>query len=185
MIRIVGIFVVIALSTLTFLPSSFAEIERVEMEVNGMTCPFCVYGIEKKLKALPEVKDAEANLKRGMVDIHLAKGSPLDIESLESTVRDSGFSPGKTQIKAAGDLTEYVWGGKRYPALRIAGSNQIFLLVSSTPTHKKDELLDARTLNEMKKATEGGKREITIMGYVHHHAGRIPPALSVESYEVE
>ena len=43
LISVLGFFI----TTLIFFQSAFAEINSVEMQVDGMTCPFCVYGIEK------------------------------------------------------------------------------------------------------------------------------------------
>jgi len=57
---------VLALLTglLLFVPLSWAEEPQVvEIEVTGMTCPFCVYGTEKKLHQLPGVEEAEVSLK--------------------------------------------------------------------------------------------------------------------------
>ncbi len=170
--------------TLVFIQSAFAEVNRIDMQVDGMTCPFCVYGIEKKLKALQEVIDAEANLKTGIVDIELDEDGSLDIERLNEAVRESGFSPGRIKIKATGKLTKYEWGEKQYPALRVTGSRQVFI-ISPTPNHEKEEFLGEKKLSEMEKATEGGKKEITVTGYVHSHPAGVPPALSVESFEVQ
>jgi len=172
------------ITTLIFFQPSFAEINNVEMQVDGMTCPFCVYGIEKKLEALGEVKDASSNLKTGIVDIKLEANGPLDIERLNEAIRESGFTPGKIKIKATGEVTKYKLEGKENPALKVTGSDQVFLLTSA-PNHDKEEFLSEKKLNEVEKATEGGKKEITITGYIHSHPEGVPPALSVESFEVK
>jgi len=180
LISVLGFFI----TTLIFFQPSFAEINNVEMQVDGMTCPFCVYGIEKKLEALGEVKDASSNLKTGIVDIKLEGNGPLDIERLNEAIRESGFTPGKIKIKATGEVTKYKLEGKENPALKVTGTDQVFLLTSA-PDHDKEEFLSEKKLNEVEKATEGGKKEITITGYIHSHPEGVPPALSVESFEVK
>ncbi|MGB7291700.1 MAG: heavy-metal-associated domain-containing protein [Thermodesulfobacteriota bacterium] len=167
---------------LVFINPAFAEIHSVEMQVDGMTCPFCVYGIEKKLEALREVQEASANLKKATVDIKLKNNEPIDIRRLNDAVRESGFTPGRIQIKAAGKLTDYNLEGRNQAALEVTGPNQLFLLIS-TPNHGKEEFLSDEKLNEVEKATGGGKKEITITGYIHSHPEGFPPALSVESFE--
>lgn len=174
---------ILALTLVSFQPA-FAEVSRVEMQVNGMTCPFCVYGIEKKLKGVEGVEDAKANLRTGIVDIKLKKDEPIDIKKLNEAVRESGFTPGRIKIKATGQLTKYELEGKEYPALKVTGSNQVFLL-TSTPEYRKEGVLSEKKSQEIEKATEGGKKEITITGYVHSHPAGISPALSVESFEVK
>jgi copper chaperone CopZ len=178
------LILVLGVLTLMSYQPAFAEIENIKMQVDGMTCPFCVYGIEKKLESLEEVEEAGANLKTGTVDIKLKKDEAIDIKRLKEAVRKSGFTPGKIKIKAAGKLTEYKLEDKEYPALKVTGSDQIFLL-TSTPGHGKEEFLVEGKSKEIEKATEGGEKEITITGYIHTHPEGMPPALSVESFEVK
>lgn len=168
----------LTVTALVFFQPAFAQITDVEMQVDGMTCPFCVYGIEKKLEALEEVEDAGANLKTGTVDINLKENEPIDLARLEEAVLESGFTPGRINVKATGELTGYELEGKEYPALKVTGSNQV-LLLTTTPDHEKEEFLAGKRLDELKEAAGKGKK-ITITGYVHTHQKGLPPALSVE-----
>ena len=179
LITVLGFFI----TTLIFLQHSFAEINSVEMQVDGMTCPFCVYGIEKKLNAIGEVKDVSSNLKTGTVDIYLKENEKINIDRLNKAIRESGFTPGKIKIEATGKLDTYKLEDKEYPALKVSGSDQVFLLTSK-PDHVKEEFLSEEKLIEIKKAVESGEEEITISGYIHPHTAGIPLALSVESFEV-
>ena len=38
---------------------AFSEDTRYELRVDGMACPYCAYGIEKKIKALNGVDQGE------------------------------------------------------------------------------------------------------------------------------
>lgn len=180
LISILGIMVL----TLIFFQPALADIESVKMQVDGMTCPFCVYGIEKKLEALEEVEEASANLKTGMVDIKLKKDKSLDVEKLKEAIRKSGFTPGRIKIKATGKLTKYKLEDKEYPALKVRATDQVFLL-TSTPDYGKEEFLGEKKSKEIEKATEEGEKEITIIGYIHSYPGGVPPALSLEGFEVK
>ena len=99
LIIILGVFI----TTPMFYQPAFAEIQIVEMQVDGMIFPFCVYGIEKKLKALQEVTDASSNLKTGIVDIVLKEDAPLDIEKLNKAILESGFTPVRIKIRLPGN----------------------------------------------------------------------------------
>ena len=180
LILFIGVFII----TLMFFQPAFAEIQSVEMQVDGMTCPFCVYGIEKKLKAVSEVKDASSNLKTGIVDIKLEGNKPINVERLNKAILESGFTPGRIKIKATGELTTYKFENKGYPALKVTGSGQVFLLTVA-PDHEKEEFLSENILSELEKGTESGKKGIAITGYIHSHPSGVPPALSVESFEVK
>lgn len=115
LIFVLGIFV------LTFVSYQrvFAEIDRVEMQVNGLTCPFCVYGVEKKLKGVEFIEDAKANLKTAIVEIKVKNGKAIDIGKVNEAVKKAGFTPGEIQITATGSLTE----DNGYPALKVTGSS--------------------------------------------------------------
>jgi len=143
-----------------------------------------VYGIEKKLKALGEVTEARSNLKTGIVDIEIKKDAALDIEKLNKAIIESGFTPGKIRIIAIGELLEYKLENKEYIVLKVTGSAQLFLLTSNS-IHDNQEFLNDKTIKELKKATDDGKKEIIISGYVHSHTAEVPPALSVDSFEIK
>ncbi len=100
---------VLALLTglLLFVPLSWAEEPQVvEIEVTGMTCPFCVYGTETKLHQLPGVEEAEVSLKSKTVRIVMAPGETADLEAIRTAITDAGFTPGEiTSDVAAGAPT--------------------------------------------------------------------------------
>lgn len=68
-----------------------AEIVRWEMRVDGLSCAFCAYGLEKKLLKLAGVQDFWADLKKGLVWIRV-KGNPPDEKALQKAVQDAGFT---------------------------------------------------------------------------------------------
>ena len=57
MLKILTLFLGLLITILMFYQPVYAEIQSVEMQVDGMTCPFCVYGIEKKLTEVKGVQD--------------------------------------------------------------------------------------------------------------------------------
>lgn len=84
---------------LLFVPLGWAEEPQViEIEVTGMTCPFCVYGTEKKLNKLPGVDTAEVSLKNKMARIVMAPGKTADLEAIRTAITDAGFTPGDVAV---------------------------------------------------------------------------------------
>ena len=65
--------------------------ERIEVLINGMVCSFCVQGIEKKLRALPETQAVKINLGQHLVDVTLRPGQVLSDAQLRKLIRDAGF----------------------------------------------------------------------------------------------
>ena len=176
--------ILVLIITLSFLQPAIAQVQGVEMQVNGMTCPFCVYGIEKKLEAVEEVQSVSSNLKRGTIFIELKNNKPINIGRLNEAIHESGFTPGGKKINATGKLTTYKLEGKENPALKVTGSGQVFLLTGA-PDHETVEFIDPEELEKLENASGNGSEEITITGYIHSHPSRVPPALSIESFEVK
>lgn len=62
-----------------------------QMRVDGLSCPFCAYGIEKKLKAISGVKTVDVDLERGLV---LVNGSDINLsdDQMKVLFQDAGFT---------------------------------------------------------------------------------------------
>lgn len=162
-------------------PPASADIEQATMIVDGMTCPFCIFGIEKKLKSVEEVQNAEANLRSGTVDITFKENAVVSIKRLDKAVDDSGFTPGALEITASGILEQYKLDDKEFPALKVSGSEQVFLL-TGTKDPGQEEYITPEKLKELSDAAASNGGNITITGHVHQHPGDLPLALSVESF---
>lgn len=61
------------------------------LRVDGLACPFCVYGLEKKLRSLPDVERVETSLEDGIVLVVLREGAALEEAAARQAVRDAGF----------------------------------------------------------------------------------------------
>lgn len=61
------------------------------LRVDGLACPFCVYGLEKKLHSLADVERVETNLEDGIVLVVLREGAVLEEAAARQAVRDAGF----------------------------------------------------------------------------------------------
>lgn len=63
-----------------------------QIEVAGLACPFCAYGIEKKLNAIDGVERVETNIKAGTVTVTMKDGARLDKATAEKAVKAAGFT---------------------------------------------------------------------------------------------
>jgi len=70
------------------------EIEHpdVTIKVDGLACPFCAYGIEKKLKKLEGVEALNVLMDEGEVRIKLKEGATVTEEQIRKAVADAGFT---------------------------------------------------------------------------------------------
>jgi len=65
----------------------------VEIDVKGMTCPFCVYSVEKNLGKLPGVERVQVSLEHKKARVIMRPGELADVERLKKTILEAGFTP--------------------------------------------------------------------------------------------
>jgi len=64
---------------------------QYELEVNGLACPFCAYGIEKHLLRIDAVEKVEVDVAGGQVVLWVAPGASLTRDQVDRALRDAGF----------------------------------------------------------------------------------------------
>jgi len=75
-----------------FAPSATAaDGGRYRLQVNGISCPFCAYGIEKKLGGMEGVQKVEVQLDEGAVIVHTRPGTKFTEQSARKAVEAAGF----------------------------------------------------------------------------------------------
>ena len=67
----------------------------VKIEVKGLSCPFCAYGLEKKLKEIDGATNIEIDIKEGVATFTVAKEKQPDEKQLRKVVKDAGFTAGE------------------------------------------------------------------------------------------
>ncbi len=65
----------------------------VRVKVDGLSCPFCAYGLEKKLKKIEGSRKVFIDLQAGEATFIVAKEKKPSREKLEEIVKDAGFVP--------------------------------------------------------------------------------------------
>lgn len=89
-------------SLVLFATTVFAAPTVYQLRVDGLACPFCAYGIEKKLNAIEGVEHLETNIKDGTVIVTMKDGVTLDEASAKQAVKEAGFSLRKLeQVQSA------------------------------------------------------------------------------------
>ncbi len=74
----------------------------LEIDINGMTCPFCVYSLEKELGKLSEVKQVLISLKSNKARLTLKDGAHIDSDTLQEVVLHAGYTPGEVRDVSEG-----------------------------------------------------------------------------------
>ena len=66
--------------------------EVYKLYVDGLACPFCAYGVEKKVGGLDGVERVDIDIDGGLVAVTMAEGSTLDEATAKRAVDEAGFS---------------------------------------------------------------------------------------------
>ncbi len=64
----------------------------VTLRVDGLSCPFCAYGLEKRLREIEAFDDLLIRVSDGLVQIRVKEGHALTDEGLRDAVGRAGFS---------------------------------------------------------------------------------------------
>ncbi len=91
MIRILRSLAV-GLSLFLLAGTALAGTHVYKLYVDGLACPFCAYGVEKKVGGLEGVEKVEIEIEEGVVAVTLAEGATLDKAAAKEAVDQAGFS---------------------------------------------------------------------------------------------
>ena len=83
--------------------AAFAGAHQFRLQVDGLACPFCAYGIEKKLNATKWVKSIQIDINTGTVTVFMKPGASLSEAEARQIVKDAGFTLGSFQTIPAPD----------------------------------------------------------------------------------
>ncbi len=143
---------------------------QVTVQVDGLSCPFCAYGLEKKLKKVENVADLSIQVDQERAVLTPEVGTSLDLEELEKAVRDGGFTPRGITLIARGRLSEF----NGVPALELP--NDTVLLLSDNA--ETSALLESGSGAVVR--VEGQAALESMDGHTGH-----PYTLSISAFEID
>lgn len=69
------------------------EKQKVEVRVDGMSCMFCAYSLEKKFSGLEFIEELEINVKEGILSFQISSDTEFSDEEIKERVEAAGFTP--------------------------------------------------------------------------------------------
>ena len=150
--------------------------DNYTIKVDGLGCPFCAYGLEKKFKEFKDIDDVNIEMETGVFTFTYPSDQPLSVEKVESQVGAAGYTAVSTNIVRAdgsveknevvveevveGEITEYefmVAGNCGMCEARIEKAANALTGVSDAEWDKKTKMLKIQiagktSLDEVKKA---------------------------------
>ncbi len=150
-----------------------AEMRAAELRVNGMSCPFCTFGIEKKLRHVSGVNEVEVFLDEGQIRLVLSAENTATVQDIESAVDDAGFQLSGLSVDVEGTLVE----DDGAMVLQAGAASRYRLVERNAGSVQR---LSPEAKRRVRTKAAGGK--VLVSGEVHSH-GDDPPALLVERVE--
>ncbi len=74
--------------------TAFAAQTRYRLQVDGLACPFCAYGIEKELTRTDGVESLDIDINAGTVTVTMSDGATMTEAKASQVVEDAGFTLG-------------------------------------------------------------------------------------------
>ena len=157
-----------------------AGMQRLVLRVDGLACPFCAYGLEKKLLALPGVTSYDADLREGKVFVGLNASASLPaFERVRDMVKKAGFTLRSVSLTATGTLSRTAEGWVLAPN----DSSRLLLYEIRTGQEPDDGDRPPPALSEALTARlttwERQRIVVEVTGTLHTHEDRLP-AMALE-----
>ncbi len=77
-----------------------AQLERVTVRVDGLSCPFCAYSLEKKLKEVDGVAKVSIDIEEATATLLPSHEEAMDFSRIPRAVEKAGFTP--REVRAFG-----------------------------------------------------------------------------------
>ncbi len=106
------------------------EPHQAVIDVHGVVCAICAYGLEKRLRKLPFVDRSKlkhgvaTDIRRHEVTLALLPDQPVDFGAIHRAINDGGYNPVMFYLRLSGPVTKE---GNRV-VLRQEPSGQLFEL---------------------------------------------------------
>jgi len=98
----------IGISSMSFAQNAIQnnQAQQVQVEVDGLSCPFCAYGLEKKLSGIDGVASIKIDIDQGMAILTVSENKVITEEEIRKVVEQAGFTPKKIVFAKLPDKKE-------------------------------------------------------------------------------
>lgn len=84
--------------------------DQFQVQVDGLGCPFCAYGLEKKFNELKGIKKVKIDIETGDFSFAYPAEKALSMETVLSQVEKAGYTPVTAKITRANGKVEETEG---------------------------------------------------------------------------
>jgi copper chaperone CopZ len=88
------------------------NMDQFQVQVDGLGCPFCAYGLEKKFNELKGIKQVKIDIETGDFSFAYPADKALTMEAVLAQVEKAGYTPVTAKITRANGKVEASGGTK-------------------------------------------------------------------------
>lgn len=71
---------------------AFAQTKQIHVKVDGLACPICTYGLEKKLKKIDGAENVKVDLQTSLATFNMKEGKTITEEEIKKRVKNAGYT---------------------------------------------------------------------------------------------
>ncbi len=75
--------------------------DSFSVKVDGLGCPFCAYGLDKKFKDIKGIRDIEIEMETGMLQFNIPSQQDLTLQKVADQVEKAGYTPVFVRVERA------------------------------------------------------------------------------------
>ena len=95
---------------------ALAQKDKFTVQVDGMGCPFCAYGLEKKFKEVEGISKMQIEIETGILRFEVPSNKGMTIAQAEERVNASGYTPRSVAVTRADGREEKSEAAPAVPA---------------------------------------------------------------------
>ncbi len=80
------------LTLFMIIAAAAGDLQKATLRVDGLACPFCAYGVEKKLQKIEGVEKLDIKINDGLVVIYFQENAKIDKKLITQKVKEAGFT---------------------------------------------------------------------------------------------
>lgn len=84
------------------------KVDKFSVQVDGLGCPFCAYGLEKKMQEMDGVKKFKIEMESGLTSFTFPADKKLSLEEVKAQVDKAGYTPMDLKTERADGTTEHL-----------------------------------------------------------------------------
>lgn len=82
------------------------QMDKILVQVDGLGCPFCAYGLEKKFKEFKGIRNVKIDIETGDFSFNYPAEKALSLNAVIKQVEKAGYTPINSKIERANGKIE-------------------------------------------------------------------------------